>query len=190
MRNVKRTGAVFAILMMSLLPLQAVDAGGGNGDRAFTAWAFVFNNPGACVDGCGADDLGRAGVDGAVIYLTGQRVQSNGRAILAGAISANSAHRQIGGNSPLGLLLPLTAEIHVGLQDHQQGSLDGDDVSRHAEVTQPCGPPCALVQAAIFLPGDSVGTVVPFGGGAPIPGAAATMTREATGVSISIDTRL
>ena len=181
----------FSLFIVSLLlPLQFAAADEGNGDSIYTAWAFIFNNPEYCDGPCNAPDLADPMVEGAVIYLTGQRVQSNGRAILAGAISASSNHRQIGGSSMMGLVAPLTAEIHVGLQNHLKSSLDGDGASRHNQATNPCGPPCVIEQFATFLPAMSVGTVAHASDSSPVDGATATMTREPSGVSISIDTQL
>ena len=173
-----------------LVPFQVATADEGNGDSIYTAWAFVFNNPEYCEGPCNGPDLGNPMVQGAVIYLTGQRVQSNGRSIFAGAISANSNHRQIGGSSVMGLVAPLTAEIHVGLQNHQRSSLEGDAASRHGEATNPCGAPCVIEQFAAFLPAMNVGTVSHSSDGSPVNGASATITREPSGVSISVDTRL
>ena len=190
MKKQTLVGILTTALVVMVFPGPSAVADGGNGDRAFTAWAFIFNFPEYCSVPCDADDLGDPDVAGAVIYLTGQRVQSNGRATFGGAISANSSHRQIGGSSPAGLMMPLTAEIHVGLQDHTKGSLSGDALATHNQVTNPCGPPCALVQATAFLPGEEVAADVHFWGTTDsVPGATANMTRTDTGVSISIDTR-
>ena len=188
--NIRTIAKVLAgAVLVAVLAGQSALAGGGNGDRAYTAWAFIFNFPENCTVPCNADDLGNPDVGGAVIFLTGQRVQSNGRATFAGAISANSAHGQIGGSSPVGLTMPLSAEIHVGLQDHTKGSLDGDALATHGQVTTPCGPPCALVQATAFLPGESVAADVHYWGTTDsVPGATANMTRSSTGVTISINT--
>lgn len=190
MQRINKALVTLSVALIITAPSQMASADEGNGDSIYTAWAFIFNNPEYCVGPCDGPDLANDMVEGAVIYLTGQRVQSNGRAIFAGPISAGSNHRQIGGSSMMGLVNPLTAEIHVGLQNHQKSSLDGDAGSRHNQATNPCGPPCALVQAAAFLPGESVGDVHFWGTDTDVPGATATMTREGSGVSITIDTSL
>ena len=41
-------------------------------DVAYTIWWIVFNNPEACVGGCGGDDLGNADVEGSVLFATGR----------------------------------------------------------------------------------------------------------------------
>lgn len=177
-----------AAFLSFLLPAQTVFADGDKGDTAFSAWAIVFNNPENCVGGCGEDDVGRVGVNGAVIFLTGQRVQSNGRAIFAGAVSALSQHRQIGGTSPNGLLDPMGSEIHVGLLPHAEGSL-ADPVAAHVNTTTPAGG-LGFAQAAIFLPNAGDGAVVIPGGGGPVEDATAIIDRVSTGVTISVNTRI
>jgi hypothetical protein len=178
------------VLIVGAAGLQIAQAGNSKGDIAFTNWAFVFNHPEFCDGPCNGPDLGNPDVGGAVIYLTGQRVQSNGRAIFAGAISVNSSYRQIGGSSPTGITNPHGAEIHVGLQRHTEDSLDGDATARHVQVTNPCGPPCSIVQVAVFLQFESGGAVLHTSDLSPVKNSAATITRSDDGVTISIDTRL
>jgi hypothetical protein len=36
--------------------------------HAYTVWLVIFNNPGACVNGCNDEDLGNSAVQGAVFY--------------------------------------------------------------------------------------------------------------------------
>ena len=184
-----KTLFVATILIFATLSAYA-QGGNSNGDIAFTNWAFVFNHPESCAGPCDGPDLGNPDVGGAVIYLTGQRVQSNGRAIFAGAISADSSYGQIGGSSPMGITNPHGAEIHVGIQRHAEDSLDGDATERHIQVTNPCGPPCSIVQVAVFLPNTSVGAVRHTSDDSPVNNSAATITRSDDGVTISIDTRL
>jgi hypothetical protein len=181
---------ISVVLIAGATGLQIAQAGNSNGDIAFTNWAFVFNHPEFCDGPCNGPDLGNPDVGGAVMYLTGQRVQSNGRAIFAGAISANSSYRQIDGSSPMGITNPQGAEIHIGLQRHTEDSLDGDATARHMQVTNPCGPPCSIVQVAVFMPYVSGGAVRHTSDDSPVKDSAATITRSDDGVTISIDTRL
>ena len=176
---------VSTVMLVCVAAMQSAFAGDKK-DHAFTGWAFVFNNPAACVDGCNGPDLCAA--DGAVIYLTGQRVQKNGRATFAGQISANSLHRVIGPGPCLnnGLIDPINAEIHVGLDDHGEGSLTGDADSKHQETTNPGS---NIRQVATFLSGAAAGSVSYTSNGATVPGSSARITRLDTGVSITIDTR-
>jgi len=209
---VKKLKLIFAsaALFAGTAGLQVVEAGGGNGDDAFTAWAFIFNNPNDCIDNSTAGlpaeqqtpgpcdspvDLGPSA--GAVVYLTGQRVQSNGRAIFAGSISENVSHEEIFGQ----LTNAAGAEIHVGVQTH--GRVAGTAADRDAQTTTPegaCNPDCFIVQFVVFPPGEGIGTTQPgsvtWGSdGSSVKGATATIKRvDVDGpdemVVISIDTRL
>jgi hypothetical protein len=38
---------------------------------SYTVWWVIFNNPAACVGGCGPDDLGRPDVRASVLYAAG-----------------------------------------------------------------------------------------------------------------------
>ena len=49
---------------------------------AITLWWVVFNNPDACVDGCGEDDLGLEAVNAAVIWGAGRVADSDGTATI------------------------------------------------------------------------------------------------------------
>ena len=183
-------------LTMSLMSMQWAVAGHGNGDEAFTAWAFVFNNPENCDGVCDEfNDVLLA--DGAVLYLTGQRVQRNGRAIFAGTINANVNNERIFGR----LTNAGGAEIHVGLQSHGPVAATSED--RDAQTTLDggaCNPECEIKQFAIFPPGAGLGTsqdgtVTWASDGTEVRRSAATIRRVDVGdgdevVVISIDTRL
>ena len=176
--------------LLVILAVSQFASAGDKKDRAITGWAFVFNDASQCdgIEGCDGPDLCAAG--GAVIYLTGQRVQKNGRVTFAGQISADSLHRVIG-PPPCpanGLTHPMTAEIHVGLDDHGIGSLDGNADSVHAEVTNPGAGTPGIRQFAAFMPGALDGVVFYAGTTTIVPGSSARMTRDSKGVSISIDT--
>lgn len=193
-----------AALLAATASLQVATAGGGKGDDAYTAWAFIFNNPEDCIDNDNPElpgpcdspaDLGPSG--GAVVYLTGQRVQSNGRAIFAGSISENVSHAYVFGQ----LTNAAGAEIHVGLQTH--GRIAKTAAERDDQTTTPegsCNPDCFIVQFTVFPPGAGLGTmqagaVMWSSDDSPVNGATATIKRvDVPGdneiVVISIDTRL
>src|SRR5918996_3116321 len=59
------------------IEVHTTDLGAGN---AYTNWWIVFNNPEACEDGCGADDLPRAGVEASVLHATGRVADAGGEA--------------------------------------------------------------------------------------------------------------
>ena len=160
-----------------------------NGDTAATLWAVVFNDSGACVDGCNADDI--AAADGAVIYVAGGRVQSNGRIILAGAISNGSSLGQAGG--PGAGLVDETKEVHFVVQTH--GTLAEMRLSRHIQTTQDgvgCNTACANLQFAVFLDhmvGEVPMQVIPSGDS--VSDATAYLERiDGEGIVVSVDTRI
>lgn len=47
-------------------------------NEPYTLWIVIFNNPAACVDGCGESDLGSAEVDGSVFNGSGAISASDG----------------------------------------------------------------------------------------------------------------
>lgn len=193
-----------ALIVFGALTTPEAIAGGANGDQTVTGWAFIFNHPENCTDNM--DPPGPGPCDsiadvfasgGAVVYLTGTRVQSNGRAIFAGSISEDVGHEYVFGE----LTNAAGAEIHVGLQTH--GGTAGDAASRDLQATTPegaCNPDCFILQFAIFPPGAGLGTeqagaVMWSADGSPVAGASATIKRvdvpgDREMVVISIDTRL
>lgn len=95
---------------------------------AYTVWWVIFNNPVACVGGCGADDLRRAGVDAAAGFAAGHVIGNNGKTNFGG-------HLQVGdisgfvppdGSAPIlglppfgpGLLDARGAEVHLIIRTH------------------------------------------------------------------------
>jgi hypothetical protein len=93
--------------------------------HAYTMWVVVFNNPEACVDGCGLDDLFREGAATTLAYGGGHVVGPSGEATFSG-------HLQVGDTSGfpldspfvglpgqnLGLVDAQKAEIHLVVRDH------------------------------------------------------------------------
>jgi len=126
---------------------------GLNMNSSYSVWWVVFNNPSACVGGCGADDLGNPAVRASVLYAAG---------FVTGLSDTGNvtAHLE-SGNLPSGLDVDLgnglepgngfRAEVHLvvrshgttlpGIVDQQIGSFNGG-----------CNVTCANVQAAIFPP--------------------------------------
>ena len=49
-------------------------------------WWIIFNNPEACQDGCGLDDLFRLGVDASARFASGHVVGADGSANFAGSL--------------------------------------------------------------------------------------------------------
>jgi hypothetical protein len=126
---------------------------GLNMNSSYSVWWVVFNNPSACVGGCGADDLGRPEVRASVLYAAG---------FVTGLSDTGNvtAHLEAG-NLPSGLDVELgdglepgngfRAEVHLvvrshgttlpGIVDQQIGSFNGG-----------CNVTCANVQSAVFQP--------------------------------------
>jgi hypothetical protein len=122
-------------------------------NSSYTVWWVVFNNPSACVGGCGEDDLGRPEVRASVLYAAG---------FVTGLSDTGNvtAHLEAG-NLPSGIDVELgdglepgngfRAEVHLvvrshgttlpGIVDQQIGSFNGG-----------CNVTCANVQAARFPP--------------------------------------
>lgn len=47
---------------------------------AYTAWWVIFNYPGRCDHGCGADDLSNPDVEASILYATGRVADADGKA--------------------------------------------------------------------------------------------------------------
>ena len=89
-------------------------------EGAFTVWWVIFNNPGACVGGCGEDDLFRPAVGASVLWATGGIVGRNG----VGHFRAHLEEGELPG-MPGQILLPgpplqnaEAADIHVIVRYH------------------------------------------------------------------------
>ncbi len=172
-------------------PVKAAET--ASGDTAVTMWAVIFNNPESCIDGCGEDDLARAEVNPSVLYVTGQRVQSNGRAAFAGAISKGSLMGVLFGP---GLVDSAAAEIHLIIRSH--GRVIPDMLAAQVSSVNGGCPPnaCTDLQFAMHLPGaaDATGRssspVQLFSDGSAVPGAQSLLRRTANGAFAVALTRL
>jgi len=160
---------------------------GGNGDDAYTMWGVFHHDAG------GPDDTIT------VAYLTGQRVQSNGRASFATSYSQGSG---IGAfNFPGGALDPAlhdAANDIVVLIIRNHGRYDGRDEQITSGEFGVCAD-CEDVQWACFFPGEEGPVDVHRGddlcgsGGLNDPvvsGAQATIQRNADGIVAAVHTRV
>ena len=94
--------------------------------HAYTLWVVVFNNPGACVDGCGLDDLFRDGVDATLAYGGGHVVGPSGTATFSGHLQEGDTSGFPLDSGPnvnlpgreLGLVDAYKADIHLVIRDH------------------------------------------------------------------------
>jgi hypothetical protein len=120
-------------------------------NSSYTVWWVVFNNPSACVGGCGADDLGRPEVRAAVFYaagfVTGLTDTANVTAHLeTGALPEGLDVEQGTGLEPGN---GFSAEIHLVVRSHGN-TLTGSVDQQIASFNGACNPTCANKQSAMF----------------------------------------
>jgi hypothetical protein len=91
---------------------------GGLAPGAYTAWWVIFDDPSACVLGCGLDDLGVA----TGLYAAGHVVGNNGHATFAAHLSVGDLSGLDPSAPPIfagpGLLDPFGAEVHLVVRYH------------------------------------------------------------------------
>ena len=93
--------------------------------HAYSLWVVAFNNPDACENGCGLDDLFRPDVQTTLAYGGGHVVGPSGSATFSGHLQEgdtsgfplDSPFVGIPGQH-LGLVDAATAEIHLVVRDH------------------------------------------------------------------------
>ena len=85
--------------------------------EAFSLWAFVFDHPDECVDGCDSEDLGEP-AGGGVFAVTGH-VFDGPDLTLNGTVSRETDLYEEDGE-PMGLALerPMEAEVHLAVAPH------------------------------------------------------------------------
>jgi len=122
-------------------------------NSSYSVWWVVFNNPSACVGGCGADDLSNPAVRASVFYAAGfvTGIGNDGNVtahIDAGALPEGIDVEVGSGLEPgngFGAEVHIVVRSHgftlVGSVDKQIGSFNGG-----------CNPTCANKQAAMFPP--------------------------------------
>lgn len=91
--------------------------------EAFTLWAFIFNNPEDCENGCDSGDLGEP-AGGGVFDVSGA-VSDGGDLTLNGFVSTDTELYEEDGE-PMGVPLerPREAEVHLAVAPH--GAFDPD----------------------------------------------------------------
>lgn len=124
-----------------------------------------------------------------MVFLTGGRVQSNGRASFAGSYGEGST---VGGSSGMGLKDADTAVVRLLARSH--GAYD--PAIAHEQVTTPDGgcdvALCATTQYALFVPDGSpqqTGPVFRTADDSIVAGAWAVLEREEDGIRFSLHTR-
>jgi hypothetical protein len=120
-------------------------------NSSYTVWWVVFNNPAACIGGCGLKDLSNPAARPSVLYaagfVTGLGDSGNVTAHLDAGTPPNGVDVELGNGLERGN--GLAADIHLvvrthgvttpGVVAHQIGSFNGG-----------CSPSCSNVQAAMF----------------------------------------
>lgn len=197
--QIKTHFLLFLLALSAVLPpVPALAQDSGNGDSAFTLWGVVFNEPEDCSGGiCDDDDVFSDPVSPmtAVLFLAGQRVQSNGRLAFGASLPEGATLGAL--PFPADSLFDAdAAEVHLilrthgdylpGIADEQISSFGGG-----CEVQA-----CEDLQFAVFRPQDvgpdgSQTTVVRrFSDGSAVAGAWATIQRETDGVVVTLHSRL
>ncbi len=130
-----------------------LDVGAG-----YTVWWVIFNNPDACSDPCGLDDLGTPAVEASVYYGTGFVTGGDGTA----NVSLTTTDRGIPEGADVlvpGGLEPangFSAEVHLVVRTHS-GLMVGSVDEQIGSFAGQCGPApdfpnCMDQQAVIFEP--------------------------------------
>jgi len=97
-------------------------------EAAYTNWWIVFNNPAACVGGCGGDDFpgndGNPAVNASVLWATGGLVGHDGTGHFRATLVEGFPPGQV--NFGPGLQDAVNAEIHYVIRSHGPASDDPD----------------------------------------------------------------
>lgn len=124
-------------------------------NAAYTVWWVVFNNPDACVGGCGADDLGRPETDASVFYAAGFVTGLDGIANFTAHLDAGRLPEGIDVRRGDGLRRAngFGAEIHMIVRSHKT-PMPGQVGEQIGRFGGGCGTPsiCQDQQAVAFPP--------------------------------------
>ena len=184
----------FFILGVVLLCPALAFGGGRGGDQTATIWGVIINNPAACAaNPCTEAEVFAEGNPAMtdVCYVTGSRVQANGRATFGGRFAEGSYFGCI--YSEYGLIDADEAEIHFVVQKH--GRVDKDYLTDQVTEFEGGCPPssCLDVHFAIHVAtGDfeTVSDLYRFKDGSWVRGATSTLRRFGYGIKVAINTRL
>ncbi len=124
-------------------------------NTSYTVWWVIFNNPDACVGGCGADDLARPGVRASVIYAAGFVTGTGDSGNVTAHLDAGTppSGQEVAEGRPGGLDRGngLAAEVHLVVRSH--GTTTAGIVAQQiGSFNGGCSPACMNVQGAIFVP--------------------------------------
>ena len=115
-----------------------------------TAWFAIFNTPAACATNpCSPPDLDNPSVHGGLFNAGGRIIGADGSATFGG-------FRAVGDTTGLergtrGLILPLTAEIHLVVRTHGPASTDPLVLSQQLSLFNGGCPPntCTTIQTSV-----------------------------------------
>lgn len=130
-----------------------VAASGLDPSAAYTVWWVVFNNPHACVGGCGGDDLSNPAVKASVFYAAGFVTGMDGTGNVSGYIESGALPEGIDIETGNGLRRGrgFRAEVHIVVRTH--GAITPGSVDQQiGTFNGGCSPTCVNQQAAVFLP--------------------------------------
>ena len=89
-----------------------------------TAWLAVFNAPARCATNpCSPADFGNPAVHASLVYGGGRIIGADGTAVFGGFRAVGDTMGIFMGDAR-GLILPLTAEIHLAVRTHGAASTD------------------------------------------------------------------
>ena len=185
----------FIILsVLFLCPMLASADGRGGGDQTATIWGVFINNTDACASApCTEEEVFAEGNPAMtdVCYITGSRVQANGRATFGGRFAEGSYFGCI--YSGYGLIDADVAEMHFVVQKHGRANLDYL-MDQATAFLGGCPPnDCLDVHFSIHVADgefESVSDVYRFKDGSQVRGATSTLRRFAYGIKVAINTRL
>jgi hypothetical protein len=124
--------------------------------NAYTVWWIVFNNPAACVGGCGPDDLTRPAAHASLVFATGH-VIGNDTANFGAWLGVGDTDGVLSNPpspaGPYGLEDARAAEIHIVVRSHGPADpqLLPDQINSFLGGCSVSNP-CANVQASIHMP--------------------------------------
>lgn len=122
-------------------------------NSAFTVWWVVFNNPSACVDGCGGDDIARPDVRASVFYAAGFVTGADGTANVTAHLEAGALPGldfDVEAGDGLERANGFGAEVHLVVRSH--GAINTGHVAEQiGSFNGACNPTCGNRQGAAFL---------------------------------------
>ena len=128
-------------------------------DTAYSVWWLVFNNPAACIDGCGEDDISIAEVEASLLNAAGRFVGATDSSTFAAFLPVGFMHTNSSSENPRQLFGPGLqnidgAEIFVVIRNHGPASGNVEQISTFFGdcLNTASAEGCFDAQIAIFPP--------------------------------------